>query len=193
MEAAKALALVSLLIYLTAFGLYIRQMIRGHSKPNPATWGMWVFIVFLNSASYSVMTGDWVKALTTYAGCLAMSVTFLFALKKGKFSRLSGFDWLLMFLGFSSILVWWVRRDAMYANLLLQVCIIVSFIPTYRGVWRNPRNERPLPWLLFSFGYIVAIVVVGLRWRGQPQDLVFPGLNIVLHAIVGLMSLRRHS
>ena len=193
MEATKVLALVSLLIYLIAFGLYNRQIISGHSKPNPATWGLWVFLAFLNSASYSVMTGDWVKAMTTYAGCVAMSVTFLFALKKGKFAKLSSFDWSLMSLGFLSILIWWIKRDAMYANLLLQVSVILSFIPTYRWVWHDPRNERPLPWLLFSFGYCFAVAVVVLRWQGQPQDLAFPVLGVVLHAVVGLMSLRRQT
>jgi len=44
--------------------------------------------------------------------------------------------------------VWWVFRSATYANLILQVCILVSFIPTYRTVWNNPKTEKALPWFI---------------------------------------------
>ncbi|MBM2821142.1 MAG: nuclear protein [Candidatus Berkelbacteria bacterium] len=191
MEAAKALALTSLVIYLFAFGLYNRQIITGKSKPNAAMWTLWVFLAGLNAASYQVMTGDWVKSLITYAGCVAMTTTFLITLRTGKFSRLGSFDWILLGLGFVAILAWWVKQDATYANMLLQLAIAISFVPTYMGVWQKPANERPLPWVLFSLGYVFQTLVVVTRWTGQIQDLVYPINCFTLHLVVGLLSLRR--
>jgi len=131
-EITKLLALVSVMIYLVAFGLYNRQVITGKSKPNAAMWTIWVFLGFLNAASYRVMTGDWVKAMITYTGCAAMTFTFIFIVKTGKFTRLGQFDLACLFLGVSSVIVWWVKRDATFANLLMQICIAISFIPTTR-------------------------------------------------------------
>lgn len=187
------LALVSVMIYLVAFVLYNRQVIRGVSKPNAAMWTLWVLLGFLNAASYRVMTGDWVKALITYAGCTALTLTFVLVLKMGKFTRLSVFDWICLVLGLIAAAAWWIKKDATFANLLMQVCMAISFIPTYRGVWRDPRNEGSIPWFLFSTGYVLSIAVVWLRWTGQIQDLVFPINMVLMHSAVGVLSLRRTS
>ncbi len=191
MEIAKVLALVSLMIYLVAFGLYNRQIITGRSKPNAAMWSLWVFLVFVNTASYRVMTGDWVKSLIAYAGCVAITGTFILSLRLGKFTRLGVFDWCCLGLGITAIGVWWIMRDVMFANFIIQASVTISFIPTYRGVWKTPHNERPVPWFLFSLCYVITFIVVVMRWQGQIQDLVFPLNNVVLHLLVGLLSLRR--
>lgn len=191
LETAKWLALCSLSIYLIAFGIYNWQMIHGKNKPNAAMWTLWVILSILNAVSYQIMTGDWVKSLITYGGCVAMATTFIIALKKGKFEKLSVFDKMSLFVGLVAVTSWWVMRDATFANILLQVCIGISFIPTYRGVWHHPQNERPLPWFLFSLGYSFQILVVVTRWSGQAQDLVYPINCLILHLVVAIIALRK--
>ena len=176
------------LIHIVAFFAYHQQMIRGESRPNTTTWTLWVFISTLNCISYIVMSGDIIKGLLPIASTFACIVVFVVSFFKGKLSRLNFIDEIALAFGFLSLFVWWANRSATYANLILQVCIFISFIPTYRGVWRDAALEKSLPWFIWSSAYILIIIVVFLRWRGQYQDLVYPINCLVLHAGVGILS-----
>ncbi|MEA1925749.1 MAG: hypothetical protein U9M90_00685 [Patescibacteria group bacterium] len=191
MDIAIALGVLAGLLHILVFALYNRQMLKGISQPNLATWILWVFLTVLNVSSYAVMSDDWVKSILPLASSIACILTFLFALYKGKLSKIDPWDGLALGIGIISSLVWWYYKSATYANLILQFSIAVSFVPTYRGVWNNSLKERALPWFMWSSAYILSIIVVILRWQSQYQDLVYPVNCLILHAVVGLLT-KRH-
>jgi hypothetical protein len=178
-------------LHVLAFALYNRQMLHGTSQPNSATWTLWAFLTVLNASSYAVMSGDLVKSILPIASSLACILTFLFSLYKGKLSKLDLWDGLALGIGVVSGLVWWYYKSATYANLILQASVAISFVPTYRGVWKNPKKEKALPWYIWSFAYVLSIVVIAMRWKGQYQDLVYPVNCLILHAVVGVLTKRR--
>lgn len=178
-------------LHLVAFAIYNKQMILGTSRPNTATWTLWVILTVLNLASYKAMSGDIVKAILPLASSLAGIVTFIFAIAKGKLSRLGKFDSLALIIGLVSGGTWWYYNSATFANLILQAAIVVSFIPTYRGVWQDPKMEKALPWFIWASAYVLTIAVVFLRWRDQYQDLVYPLNGLILHTIVGMLAMRK--
>ncbi len=190
MEITQAIAVIAVIIYLGTFALYNRQIITGHSKPNAATWILWAFLAILNAVTYQVMSGDWVKTIMAYGSCLTNVGTFLFALSQGRLSKLKRVDIFLLVMGLASIAVWQIKQDATHANLLLQVVLLISFLPTCIGVGKDPSCERSLPWFLFAGAYGLTISVVILRWQGQYQDLVFPINCLLMHLTVGLLALR---
>ncbi len=177
-------------LHLIAFVIYIKQMLKGTSQPNTATWTLWAFLIVLNLSSYAVMSGDWVKAILPAAGAFASVSTFLFSLYKGKLSKLDRWDTLALGIGIVSGLAWWYFKSATYANLILQISILISFVPTYRGVLEDPRKERALPWYLWSTAYLVGMIVILLRWQNQYVDLIYPFLCFLLHAPIGLLTCR---
>jgi hypothetical protein len=179
------------ILHLAAFAIYNRQMIQGTSQPNTATWTLWVFLMLLNASSYAVMSGDWVKSILPVAGVFATISTFFYSLYKGKLSRLDLWDDISLGIGLVSGLAWIYYKSATCANLILQISIVISFVPTYRGVLEDPKKERALPWYMWSTAYLLQLFVILLRWQGQYQDLVFPSLCFLLHAPVGLLTRRR--
>ncbi len=179
------------LMHVTAFVLYNKQMLRGTSVPNAATWTLWAFLTVLNVSSYAAMSGDLVKSILPAASSLACIATFFFSLYKGKLSRIDTWDGIALAIGAVSGIVWWWYKSATYANLILQLSVAISFVPTYRGVWRNPSVEKAFPWYLWSSAYILSIVVIILRWNGQYVDLVYPINCLFLHLAVGLLTVRK--
>lgn len=177
-------------LHVLAFALYNKQMLQGTSRPNTATWTLWAFLTVLNLATYKVMSGDWIKSILPTISSIACLATFLFAIVKGKLTQLNVWDNIALLIGIASAVVWWQFHSATYANLILQGSIAVSFVPTYRGVWQNPRNEKALPWFIWSSAYIISLLVIFLRWQGQYQDLVYPINCLVLHGAVGVMAKR---
>lgn len=190
MDFVVVLSLLAGCLHLIAVGIYNKQMLKGTSQPNTATWSLWAFLIVLNVSSYAVMSGDWVKSVLPAAGAFASVATFLFSLYKGKLSKLDRLDTFALGIGIVSGLAWWYYKSATFANLILQVSIVISFVPTYRGVLKDPRKERALPWYLWSTAYLVGMIVVFLRWQNQYEDLVYPFLCFLLHAPVGLLTYR---
>jgi hypothetical protein len=193
MNLAVSLSVVAGLLHILAFALYNKQMLQGTSQPNAATWTLWTFLTVLNVSSYAVMSDDWVKTILPLASSIACIFTFFFSLFKGKLSKIDPWDGLALGIGVISGLVWLYFKSATYANLILQASIAVSFVPTYRGVWKSPLKEKALPWYIWSFAYILSIAVIMLRWKGQYQDLVYPINCLMLHAVVGLLAKREVS
>jgi hypothetical protein len=186
-----SLSVASGVLQLLSFFLYNRKVLRGQSHPNAATWSLWVGLTVLNCVTYVMMTTDLVKGIMPMVSTLACFVTFWLALVRGKFSRLSSADWGAMFCGALACLVWWVYHSVTGANLILQVCVLISFVPTYRSVWNLPGQESPVPWFGWGAGYALAVGLVLLRWQGHYQDFVYPLSGCLLHSGLGVIALRK--
>ncbi|HSD12802.1 MAG TPA: hypothetical protein VLC10_04550 [Patescibacteria group bacterium] len=182
---SSALGVVAAAIHLSAYVVYARRTAKGEARLNTATWILWVFLSALNAASYLIMTGDLAKAFLPCAGATACTLTLAFALAKGRASPIAFWDGAALAAGLVAAAAWWLWRSATYANLILQAGFVVSMVPVYRGILKDPRAEPPLPWLMWGAAYAVAITTVLLRWRGHAADLAYPGINLVTHSGVG--------
>jgi len=187
MDAGVILGLVAGSVHLASYALYNREMLRGHIRPNTATWILWTFLATMNTASYIVMSQDLAKAATPIAGCAACIVTLGLSAGKGRLSGLNRLDAAVLAIGIAAGLFWWTSRSAAGANLLLQLAFVVSNIPTFNGVWRDPRIERPLPWFGFAAAYMLNLAVVIMRWRGSYADLAYPVVSLAADGGVGVV------
>lgn len=192
-----ALVAFATALHLSAYVVYGRMTGRGEARANTATWILWVFLSALNAASYVMMSGDLMKGAVACAGAVACTVTFAYALAKGKASPIGLWDGAALAVGLIAAASWLAFRSATFANLILQAGFTVSMVPVYRAVFRDPRSEPSLPWLMWGSAYAVNLCVVILRWRGHPEDLAYPCINLVTHSGVGwcalLMRARRRA
>jgi hypothetical protein len=184
------LAIMSALGTSLAYTDYNRKILRGETNPNGATWAIWSAIALVSTSSYFASTGDIWKSIIPFANILLCIGTFVLALMGGKFKKLGITDWCALAIGIVAVIVWKMTTAA-YGNLIVQVAIIIGFIPTWHGVWNKPSCEKSRPWWIWCVSYGIAGVVVILRWKGQWIDLVYPWLCVFLHAsvpIVGTVS-----
>lgn len=188
------LSVLAGLMHIIAFVIYHKQILLGISKPNLATWTLWVFISTTNCISYIFMTGDVVKAFISIASTGALIWVFLKAAAKEKFYGYEElWDKVAFWIGIASIVIWLKYSSATYANLIMQFSIIASFAPTFRGVWKSPETEKKLtPWFIWAFGYLFTLSVVFLRWEDRYQDLVYPINCFILHFLVGILALAKN-
>lgn len=190
MNTEMILGVTAGLMHIIAFVIYYKQMLVGTSRPNTSTWTLWVFISTMNCLSYIVMSKSIVKGLLPIASTTACIMVFFASLFKGKLSKLNIGDEIVLVIGVFSLFVWWAYHSAIYANLLLQICIIISFVPTYRGIWKDFSIEKAWPWFVWSSAYILQIILVFLKWEIWYQ-LVYPVNCLILHAGIGMLALSK--
>ena len=188
---AKALAIIAGLMHVIAFAIYNRQMLKKDSEPNIATWTIWSFLTVINFRSYEKMSGDMVKSILPTASSIACIITFLYTLYKGKFEKVDIYDLLAIPIGIIAGVFYFYYSLAMYANLILQFAVLISFWPTWRGVWKDPKKEKSLPWIIWTSAYTLQIGVVYLRWTGQYEDLAYPVCCFFWHAFVPVFKHRK--
>lgn len=187
MDIALYLSILATLIQLAGFGIYNRQVFQGTSTPNTATWTLWAFLTVIGASTYLFATGDAVKSVLFIATAAANVGTFLYALASGKFRRMDTWDYVAFIVGIIAGFIWWWYQSAAFANIIVTIAVGIAFFPLCRGVWKNPRVERPLPWYIWAFAYGLTTLVVILRWE-DPLDLVYPVAMLVLHASVGVLA-----
>lgn len=190
------LSIVAALMHVVAYLKYQKQTISEISKPNLATWNLWAFASATNCISYIAMTGDIVKGFLSIASTGALIWVFLKTVIKYAYN--DSWDKLIFRIGMTLILIAWVvvlwilfqkkNISATFVNLILQPSIVISFIPTFRGIWKNPETERRItPWFILALAYVFVSAVVLRRWEGQYKDLVYPINCFVLHLGVGML------
>lgn len=186
-ELTIALGVAAALLHGVAYVLYNVQAKLGSSKPNAASWSVWAFLATLNALSYREMSGDAVAALQFFTGSVACILTFLYVLTIGKFSKLEPKEWGLFALGLLATLAWWKFRSATGASVIILVAFLISSIPTFEGVWRDPFRETPRSWALWTLAFLVTTTNVVLR-DGKPIALLTPIVLLVVHGSVAVLS-----
>ncbi len=160
------------------------------ASPNITAWGLWSFIVLLNVSTYRKMTGDPVMSLLAKTSAALTVLTFLCSVIIGQFGKVGYWDMAIFAIGLIACLVWWMKQSATYAQLMVQACVAIGFVPNIMSVWAHPASEPSYAWFLWTAGFAVQGIVVKLRWKNQWQDAVYPINCTFWHLTVAILALR---
>ncbi|MBU2509646.1 MAG: hypothetical protein ABII13_01110 [Patescibacteria group bacterium] len=149
--------------------IYFRQVVKGDSVPNPATWFIWSIIGVMNAISYFAVVREslW-QSLITLLAATGMTSIFLYSIVKGKFAKVGKLEIICFSLAVAIGVMWKASGDADIANLSLQAVYLVSFVPTIHGLLTHKLREKGLPWYLSLISYSCMIVAIvtheSFRW-----------------------------
>lgn len=191
METAAFLtSCVGTLLYLLSFYDFNRNMLKGRSLPNPATWSLWAYLAVMNAATYLVMTGSVIASIQTFGGAAANLTTFYLAWKFGKFRSLKKEELGLLASGIVAGMMWSFSRSATVGNVIIVSCFLTSILPTIKDVYRKLKREHPRPWIGWGISYAFQVVAL-IFLRAVPGAYVLPIVAGISQLTVGLLALRR--
>ncbi len=188
------IALIQLVPFLWAFWIYNRKAINQESAPSKATWILWSFTSTLNAFSYRSLSKDWLTAGVGIVDAFACTFTFLVVLRYQGTTKFTRYEKLSLAIGLAAIGAWYLFREALYANTILQIAVVVSFVPAFIHTWNEPIREPRTPWLLWTivylsnFGLVIAKVSTN---RGSWREMIHPITYILLHGVVWALTLRK--
>lgn len=128
---------------------YMRAVVRGEVRPHPYTW----FIGSIVSCTVffgQVVKGAGIGALPTAAAELFTIGIFLLSLKYG-FKGIRRSDHVLLAVALLGLVPWYVTHDPTWSVIIAVSIDVVSFIPTFRKTWHEPRSEHQM---LFSMNVL---------------------------------------
>jgi len=140
---------------------YIISIFRGTVKPNRISWFIWSVIGF---AFWLITppTADEVTKMLTLIFMINPTVVFILTLFKGENTKPDNLEKFSLIIGLSAILIWYVFKESSGAFPII-IAIFADFCaltPTLRFVFSSPSEEKPLAWILFSLGFLIALFAI---------------------------------
>ncbi len=187
----QILALISTLFNIVATVIYINQIIKDKSTPNPSSWIIWLTINLVNLVTYFFLVDKsiWI-ALTSLTSTIVVSIIFSLSLFKGKFTKINLVDKISLLSTIGIILLWKISGNVLISNIALQIIFIISFIPTTHGLLMGVAREKSTPWFLGTFAYVIQIIII-LTNPVNLWSVVFPLIQIIGQGSIALISYRK--
>lgn len=155
----EILSAVAIVLTFAAFVPYIRTIISGTTKPHVFSWVIWgatTFVVFLAQIEGKGGVGAWPIGVS---GSITMFVAFLAYVKRADIT-ITKTDWLFFASAMSSLPLWYLTSDPLWAVVVLTIVDVLGFGPTVRKAYSFPHSESLLFFSLFAARNLLVIMAL---------------------------------
>ncbi|MBY0483415.1 hypothetical protein [Nitrosomonas sp.] len=179
---------VAIGLTLMAFVPYIRAILRGTVKPHVFSWVIWgatTFLAFLAQLEGKGGVGAWPIGVS---GSITIFIAFLAYLKRADVT-ITKTDWLFFVSALSSLPLWYLTSDPLWAVVFLTTVDVIGFGPTIRKAYHFPYSES----LLFFGLFTVRNLLVMIAFENYSvTTLLFPAvIAAVCLLLMGMIAYRR--
>ena len=169
------------LISILSFIPYIRDIVRGKTHPERASWFIWTAlgsIAFFSQMAKGATDSLWMTGAQT----LGVVVIFLLALRFGTGGLTKRDVVALVFAGIG-LLLWYFTNEAAIALFLVIIIDGIGSLLTAIKSYEKPESETLISWVLFGISGLFGMVSVGsfdLILLAYPFYIVVANIVIVL-------------
>ncbi len=176
-QIAGCMALVQIIPYLVS-------ILRGHTKPERASYLIWFIVDVIGISSYisvGARTTIWTGLIFTFTGLLV----FLLSIKCGV-GGFSTFDVSCLLLALAGIGVWIASDSAVLALYFMTFVKFIGYLPTIRKAYFLPGTENTFSWALTAGASVLNLFALTTL---QPRIAVPVVCSATLQALVAYLLL----
>ena len=163
MEKKLIIGCLSLSLVLFAGFLHWRRVWSGIIQIHPISWSIWSVTGIALALSYDTMNTKY-EFYVTIGNAIFPIANLLISMRHTTKLELSGWDYAAGFFGITSIAIWYFVQHSpelsAYANYIAIFADMCAIVPTFIMVRKDPMIEKPLPWIIFSVGFIINVFII---------------------------------
>lgn len=180
--------IISVILTVTAVLPYIKDILKGSTRPNLVSWITWTLLTIVATAA-AWAAGERIAALFTASVALETLTIVILGIKKG-YVKYTPFDVICQIGALLGFLLWWLFNSPAIAVVASVVIDLIGSLPTIRHAWRNPEEETLFTYELSSLGSFFALLALSTyNWVSLPYVLYVIGINIFVSGTI-IMSQR---
>lgn len=183
----ELLAVIATILSIISYIPYIRDIIKGKTKPHAFSWLVWATLVaigFFGQIADNAGPGAWVIGSTA----ILCFIVFLFSLKRGE-KNITFLDWLSLVSAGIAILFWVLTKEPLLSVILVTIIDAIGFIPTFRKSYIKPNEETLSTYNLSVVKYILSIIALK---NYSILTVLFPASLVLTNGLfVGMLLIRR--
>jgi hypothetical protein len=162
---------------------YIRDILRGITKPNLVSWITWTLLAGIAAAA-QISVGEYVAAIFTGAVAFSTGTVVLFGLRHG-FVKYAQFDVTCQIAAVAGIVLWQLFDSPAIGVIGAVVIDFVGALPTVRHAWQKPGEET---WQTFAYaglgGLFAVLALETYSWITLPYAVYIVLINIVFVGVI---------
>jgi hypothetical protein len=163
MTLPHALVLLGILISILGYYAYIRDTLRGETKPNRVSWLMWSIAPLVATGAALSAGGDpWSTVSIFLMGFLPLLVLVSSFFQKKSEWKLGLFDALCGIFSMIALAFWLGVDSPKIALLFAAIGDFFAYIPTIKKAWTHPETET-------GFTYSTGIITIVLILFSVPE------------------------
>ncbi len=155
----EILSAIAIALTFAAFVPYIRAIVTGTTRPHVFSWVIWgttTFVVFLAQLEGKGGVGAWPIGVS---GIITIFIAFLAYAKRADIT-ITKTDWLFFISAMSSLPLWYVTADPLWAIVILTTVDVLGFGPTVRKAYNFPHSESLPFFALFTARNLLVIMAL---------------------------------
>ena len=181
------LSAVAIALTFIAFLPYIQSILRGRTRPHVFSWVIWgstTFVVFLAQLADKGGAGAWPIGVS---GVVTLYIAYL-AYRKKTDKTITRTDGLFFILAMTSLPLWYLTTDPLWAVVILTIVDVLGFGPTFRKAYVYPFEEQLRLYAIMSARNIIAITALE---HYSLTTVLFPAVIAVACLVFVLMVVSR--
>jgi hypothetical protein len=181
------LGLLAGIVGVVGYVPYIRDILRGSTKPERASWLIWLLeyaVLFGAQLSAGAVDSLWLIGLQLLGVIIICALAYRHGV--GDFTKQN-----MCILGCvcATLVLWYFTRSANLTILLLVTVEATGVALTVRKVYREPRSETLVMWASVAAGGVLGTAAVGVDAAiilyAYPLALVVMGLSVIAASQLG--------
>ena len=178
--------LVVLSMGLGVFGgySYVRDTLKGITKPNRVSWGIIAAIPLLGiAASLDAGADPWAVARVVLAGLIPLAIFLASFVNRNAYWQLRVFDYFCGALAVCALGFWFFAGNPIVAIMLLISADFLASLPTVKKAWQHPETETGVT---FIMGMVSMIIVLPSVHTWDVANTAFPLFVLGINALLAL-------
>jgi len=153
------LGIIATILVFVGYIPYIKDIIKGKTKPHIYSWFLWSFVTLIAFA-LQISDGAGTGSLVTLAAALmSILVIILGFIYKSKV-KIVKLDTVFLILAFIALGLWLIAKQPVISAILTTIVDILGFAPTIRKSWNSPYSETLNFYYLNSFRFGLAVIAL---------------------------------
>ena len=178
-----ALLVIAGIITIASVIPYIRDIIRGKTKPNITSWVTWTLLTAIATAA-EIASHEYRTAIFTGSTTMATGLVVILGLRYG-YVKYSKFDVACQVGAIVGLLLWWAFNSAVIAILASVTIDFIGALPTLQHSWNQPDEEAWQTFAIAAFGGVLGLLALNhFNIISLAYPLYIVGINIVMSSII---------
>jgi len=147
MDSKLIFSLLSTVVGLIAYAIYMQDVFRGRTQPHIYTWLIWLITQGIAVAGLWYGGGG-IGALSLTVGLVLLLIIFLMSFKRGTKNITKG-DTFTLIAALAAVFVWWIFNSPVLAVVIVTFIDLGGYIPSIRKSYEEPWSESIPAWICF--------------------------------------------
>lgn len=175
-------------VNLAGTSYYIRNTIKGETKPNRMTWLMWSIAPMIGTAAALASNVTWATLPVFMAGLMPFLVFIASFVNPHSYWKLERFDYVCGLLSALALVFWYLTRDPAIAILFAIASDFTAAIPTLIKCWEHPETETASGFTASAFNNLMSFFVI-TQWNFA--NVAFPLYLVLMNTALAFPVVRK--